>query len=76
MGSSQTRARTHVPCIGRQILNHCATVEAQEFFKVFNKVVPEIVEILLRPSYVEGSVLNFRKDAKISKIQSLSSRYL
>ena len=29
MGSSQTRARTCVPCIGRQILNHCATREAQ-----------------------------------------------
>ena len=29
MGSSQTRARTRVPCIGRQILNHCATREAQ-----------------------------------------------
>ena len=28
MGSSQTRARTRVPCIGRQILNHCATREA------------------------------------------------
>ena len=27
MGSSQTRARTRVPCIGRQILNHCATRE-------------------------------------------------
>ena len=26
--SSQTRARTHIPCIGRQILNHCATREA------------------------------------------------
>ena len=26
--SSQTRARTRVPCIGRQILNHCATREA------------------------------------------------
>ena len=25
VGSSQTRARTHVPCIGRQTLNHCAT---------------------------------------------------
>ena len=29
VGSSQTRARTHVPCIGRQILNHCATREAR-----------------------------------------------
>ena len=28
MWSSQTRARTRVPCIGRQILNHCATREA------------------------------------------------
>ena len=27
----QTRARTRVPCIGRQILNHCATREAQSF---------------------------------------------
>ena len=27
VGSSRTRARTHVPCIGRQILNHCATRE-------------------------------------------------
>ena len=25
VGSSQARARTHVPCIGRRILNHCAT---------------------------------------------------
>ena len=29
VGSSQTRARTHVPCISRQILNHCATREAK-----------------------------------------------
>ena len=28
MGSSQTTARTRVPCIGRQTLNHCATREA------------------------------------------------
>ena len=28
VGSSQTRARTRVPCIGRRILNHCATREA------------------------------------------------
>ena len=29
VGSSQTRARTRLPCIGRQILNHCATREAR-----------------------------------------------
>ena len=28
VGSSQTRARTRVPCIGRQTPNHCATREA------------------------------------------------
>ena len=31
VGSSQTRARTRVPCISRQILNHCATREALPF---------------------------------------------
>ena len=30
VGSSWTRVRTHVPCIGRWILNHCATREARE----------------------------------------------
>ena len=30
VGSSQTRARTRVPCTGRQILNHCATREAPQ----------------------------------------------
>ena len=29
VGSSQTRARTRVPCISRQTLNHCATREAR-----------------------------------------------
>ena len=29
-GSSQTRARTRVPCTGRQTLNHCATREAHQ----------------------------------------------
>ena len=35
VGSSQTRARTRVLCIGRQILNHCATREALCVFFVF-----------------------------------------
>ena len=30
VGSSRTRAQTRVPCIGRRILNHCATREALE----------------------------------------------
>ena len=35
VGSSQTRARTRVPCIGRQILNHCATREAPKCIFIF-----------------------------------------
>ena len=31
VGSSWTRARTCVPCIGRRILNHCATREAPSY---------------------------------------------
>ena len=31
VGSSQTRDRTRVPCIGRRILNHCTTKEAYLF---------------------------------------------
>ena len=35
MGSSWTRDRTRVPCIGRQILNHCATRKVlQDFLKL------------------------------------------
>ena len=37
VGSSQTRARTRVPCIGRQILNHCATREAPLYLFIFLK---------------------------------------
>ena len=32
VGSSQTRARTRVPCIGRQTPNHCATREAPDYY--------------------------------------------
>ena len=35
VGSSQTRARTRVPCPGRQTLNHCATREAPRLRRFF-----------------------------------------
>ena len=38
VGSSQTRARTRVPCIGRQILNHCATREAP-YVSIFKELI-------------------------------------
>ena len=34
VGSSRTRARTRVPCIGRRILNHCTTREAPMFILI------------------------------------------
>ena len=47
-GSSQTRARTRVPCIGRQILNHCATREAPNWLFLIGcseKAYPRIVNL-------------------------------
>ena len=47
MGSSQTRARTRVPCIGRQIPNHCATREAQSwFFEKVNKIDKPLARLI------------------------------
>ena len=43
VGSSQTRARTRVPCIGRWILNHCATREALNFHSdTFRKMIQNV----------------------------------
>ena len=39
VGSSQARARTRVPCIGRQILNHCATREAPQCYLLNLKIL-------------------------------------
>ena len=44
VGSSQTRARTRVPCIGRQTLNHCATREALNV--LLKKILIEYLIIL------------------------------
>ena len=41
VGSSQTRARTRVPCIGRQTLNHCATREARKIGFIISIVTRE-----------------------------------
>ena len=38
VGSSRARARTRVPCIGRRILNHCATREALCYFFIHSSV--------------------------------------
>ena len=49
VGSSQTRARTRVPCIGRQILNHCATREA-----------PTTLLICAESSFTQGATQNLQ----------------
>ena len=35
VGSSRTRDQTHVPCIARRILNHCATREVSQGYFLF-----------------------------------------
>ena len=40
-GSPQTRARTRVPCTGRQTPNHCATREAPLFFLINTVLLPK-----------------------------------
>ena len=42
VGSSQTRARTRVPCIGRRTLNHCATREAPQSLIFMQKITVHI----------------------------------
>ena len=51
VGSSQTRARTSVPCIGRPTLNHWDTREAQDCFLYYkNSPVFVRIQMLLIPS--------------------------
>ena len=47
MGFSWTRDRTHVPCIGRRILNHCATWEVLSCF-----VLAFCLFVLLNPKII------------------------
>ena len=51
-GSSRTRARTRVPCIGRQILNHCATREVPKGNFNFQKKKKKVFENLLWKQYI------------------------
>ena len=61
VGSSQTRDQTRVPCIGRWILNHCATREVPTltFFKTFlggTSLVVQWLRIRL-PGFPGGAVV-------------------
>ena len=61
VGSSQTRARTRVPCLGRQILNHCATREAQKWH-IFLTLYFSSGFVHSKNVWVTGAI-NFRGDA-------------
>ena len=50
VGYSQTRARTRVPCIGRQTLNHCATREARSAFFYWHNLLPKMIPLRVRLS--------------------------
>ena len=50
VGSSQSRARTCVPYIGRQILNHCATREVPAFTFCLSKFELQFLGICHRGS--------------------------
>ena len=54
VGASQARARTCVPCVGRQILNHCAIREALEIF------IMEVSDVLWEPRGEQRSEGYFR----------------
>ena len=58
VGSSQTRARTRVPCISRQTLNHCATREALDLFEFVFFSSDKYPEVELLDPY-DNSILIF-----------------
>ena len=65
MGSSRTRVRTCVPCIGREILNHCATREAPIYILKCN-----LLCLLPSPkapvNHITSFPLHFRKAAALT----------
>ena len=72
VGSSQTRAWTHVPCIGRQTLNHCATREALGI--IF--LAPFCPLYILLPQNIETRINSFETVRDIQSRISLSGFYM
>ena len=60
VGSSWTRARTRVPCIGRRILNHCATREAPVFLNFLYIVGLLEVPPKMKKSYIPKFCIQFQ----------------
>ena len=74
--SSGTRARTCVPCIGRRILNHCATREAHDSFIVAHGIITSrncIIHFCLALEYINLSCeFNKNTQHKVWQFQSTS----
>ena len=51
VGSSQARAQTRVSCIGRRILNHCATREAQDLCKFYTQILKIVGTVPCKINY-------------------------
>ena len=63
-GSSPTRARTRVPCIGRRLLNHCATREAHTiYFRYLLFIICIFSQCVLFPDLL----INYPKDIQQRK---------
>ena len=61
MGPSGTTDQTHVPCIGRRILNHCATREAlQVYFLLYQETF--LCGDWEKTLHIEGSIKNEDRD--------------
>ena len=71
MGSSQTRARTHVPCIGRRILNNCATREAPVYGILIKP--PKLRHFYTIMSLKQGKYVKFNTQQILRKCVSLFS---
>ena len=70
VGSSQTRARTRVPCISRQILNHRATREAPVFCNLEDQILqrlskePTLILLLRGRAGTQTQVLEYLEKNK------------
>ena len=72
MGSSQTRAQTLVPCIGRWILNHCATKEVPLFLINLKKQYFFSYGLcFVSRETKEGGRIIVEVDGKVAKIRNL-----
>ena len=54
VGSSQTRDQTHVPCVGRQILNHWVTRKALHFIWTLELTVHVLSLVNLELAFAHG----------------------